>query len=44
MNLSQYVRCLRQLWPLVVLATVLGALAGVVAAIVVPNSLSLIHI
>ena len=38
MNLSQYVRCLRQLWPLVVLATALGALAGVVAAIVVPNS------
>ena len=38
MNLSQYVRCLRQLWPLVVLATVLGALAGVVAAIVVPSS------
>ena len=38
MNLSQYVRCLKQLWLLVLLATVVGALAGIASTLVVPKS------
>ena len=38
MNLSQYVRCLKRFWLLVLLATVVGALAGITSALVVPKS------
>ncbi|MDO4919645.1 YveK family protein [Kocuria sp.] len=38
MNLSQYARCLRRLWWIVVLTTVLGAVAGALSAVAVPKS------
>ncbi|MDN5630541.1 MULTISPECIES: YveK family protein [Kocuria] len=38
MNLSQYVRCLKDMWLLVVLTTVVGVLLGTAAGLMMPKS------
>ena len=38
MNLSQYVRCLKQQWWIVVVTAVLGLIAGVASAVILPKT------